>query len=310
MKMNISLRRPVAIAGTIVALSPSIAAFQTQHPGSISLAFTPNVTPSLKVAPLFVATSSSSATAGQGFAKPSTIVQKNERNDSMEDEEKEDKLEAEIMAMTSIQVKEKLLDLLPRMTGSAEEYHLVELYVNALEDQYAPPQTLDFLNLAMAGDWQFLFTTNQLGRPSRKLRLTELYQKVEMKGFDGVVSSNAQWALAEDEQNFDIYGQFSTTCTYKINQGARMTIGDEESHNLQIKLSKGSQVPTNPEELVGLIHRAMPTEMFDPTNLAMDTTFLDTDIRIVRFTGERHEGVRNIFMRRGAFELNPSAIKN
>ncbi len=76
-------------------------------------------------------------------------------------------------------------------------------------------------------------------------------------------------------------------------------------HDLKIALSKGSKLPEDTEGLVGLIHRAMPTEMFDSSNLAMDTVYSDTEIRIVRFTGERHEGVKNIFMRRGALELNP-----
>ena len=85
-----------------------------------------------------------------------------------------------------------------------------------------------------------------------------------------------------------------------------MTIGND--HDLKIELSKGSVVPNDTQELVGLIHRAMPTELFDSTDLAMDTTYLDTDIKIVRFTGARHEGVRNIFMRKGLIEINPSGM--
>ncbi len=85
-----------------------------------------------------------------------------------------------------------------------------------------------------------------------------------------------------------------------------MTIGDDL--DLRIEISKGSKVPSDAQELVGLIHRAMPTEMFDSSDLAMDTTYLDTDIRIVRFTGLRHEGVRNIFMRKGLIEINPSGM--
>ena len=94
--------------------------------------------------------------------------------------------------------------------------------------------------------------------------------------------------------------------SYRINQGARMTINDDL--DLGIELSKGSDVPKDTQGLVGLIHRAMPTELFDSTSLAMDTTYLDTDIRIVRFTGSRHEGVRDIFMRKGLIEIRPSGM--
>ncbi len=87
-----------------------------------------------------------------------------------------------------------------------------------------------------------------------------------------------------------------------------MTLAPSDDHDLKIELSRGSAVPGDMQELVGLIHRAMPTELFDSSDLAMDTTYLDTDIRIVRFTGARHEGVRNIFMRKGLIEINPSGM--
>lgn len=213
-----------------------------------------------------------------------------------------------ILKMNPTQLKEKLLSLLPRMTGTPEEFRLVEQYVNALEDKFIAPQTLDFFNLASVGEWQFLFTTNQLGRPSPKLRLTELIQSVEVSGFDGVLTNRASWDLAQDGITFDARGTFASALPYKINQGARMTLAPSDDHNLQIELSKGSAVPDDTEGLVGLIHRAMPTELFDASDLAIDTTYLDTDIRIVRFTGVRHEGVRNIFMRKGLIEINPSGM--
>lgn len=198
------------------------------------------------------------------------------------------------------EVKEALLELIPRMTGTEEEFRKVESYINALEDKFLPPQTLGFLNMAMAGDWQFLFTSNQLGRPSSLLRLTELVQTVGVQGLKGKLVNSATWALIEESA----FGTFSSDLSYDINQGARITL--DEDLDLRIELTKGSDVPSDPESLVGLIHRAMPTEMFDASELALDTTYVDTDLRIVRFTGKRHEGVRNIFMRKGAFEINPN----
>lgn len=228
-------------------------------------------------------------TAGKGFGKV--------------DEKKEKELK-DPMEMKPDEIKKLLIDLLPRMTGTAEEFKLVEEYVNALEDKFVPAQTLDFLNLAMNGEWQFLFTTNQLGRPSPILRLTELVQKIKVNGLEGSLVNQARWDLVDEGSTFDCNGSFESTTSYNINQGARMTIN--EDHDLAINLGKGSKVPSDMQALVGLIHRAMPTEMFDASNLALDTTYLDTDIRIVRFTGSRHEGVRNIFMRKGALELNPN----
>ena len=113
----------------------------------------------------------------------------------------------------------------------------------------------------------------------------------------------ATWDLSEDGTAFESRGKFTSSITYNINQGARMTIN--EDHDLTVNLAKGSKLPSDTQELVGLIRRAMPVELFDPSDLALDTTYLDTELRIVRFTGERHEGVRNIFIRRGAVEINP-----
>ena len=98
-------------------------------------------------------------------------------------------IQQEISKSTPTEIKSKLLDLLPRMTGTPTEFKYVESYVNALEEKYIQPHTLDFLNLAMIGEWQFLFTTDQLGRPSMKLRLTELVQKVEVDGLKGILTN-------------------------------------------------------------------------------------------------------------------------
>jgi hypothetical protein len=58
--------------------------------------------------------------------------------------------------MTAEEAKRRLVDLIPRMTGKEEEYRTVEAYVNLLEDKYSPVQTINFLNLAMSGDWQLV----------------------------------------------------------------------------------------------------------------------------------------------------------
>jgi hypothetical protein len=208
-------------------------------------------------------------------------------------------------ALDTSEVKTKLLDLLPRMTGSPDEFRAVEQYVNLLEERYTPIQTLDFLNLAMSGEWQLLFSTKLSGGPRANFRLRELYQRVETNSsnpFEGTVSNEVTWDLAEDGENFAASGTFTVLSQYEINQGSRMIINLEDS---LLRLAKGSAVPKDVENLVGLLNRAMPNEMFDPDEHAMDTTYLDGDLRIVRMSGPKFEGVRDIFMRRGSREINP-----
>jgi hypothetical protein len=211
--------------------------------------------------------------------------------------------EPELGTMDTMQVKEKLLDLLPRMTGSPEEFRLVEAYVNNLEERYTPVQTLDFLNLAMCGEWQLLFSTNHAGGPRLNIRLRELFQRVEANNLEGSVTNEATWDLAEDGSTFDCTGTFSVETSYQINQGARMVM-ELEDHVL--KPARGSKIPQDVPALVGLLHQIMPKELFDPNDHAMDTTYLDGDMRIVRMTGPKFEGVRDIFIRRGSREIDPT----
>mmetsp|Transcript_34195 Transcript_34195/g.62944 ORF Transcript_34195/g.62944 Transcript_34195/m.62944 type:complete len:277 (-) Transcript_34195:194-1024(-) len=210
--------------------------------------------------------------------------------------------ESSIDALSADEAKCALIDLIPRMTGEDEDYRAVESYINLLEDKYSPVQTIDFLNLAMAGEWQLLFSTNLMGRPHKKLRLRELVQKVEADGFNGTLTNLAQWDYAEDGETFDANGKFSVKCSYSINQGARMVV-DLNDH--EMRPAKGSKIPEDVPGLVGLLHWAIPKEIFDPNGHAMDTTYLDADLRIVRLTGPNHEGVRNVFMRKGSLEISP-----
>jgi len=219
-------------------------------------------------------------------------------------EEEESTMKEDLSSLRCDDIKEKLLDLLPRMIGTAEEFRSVEAYVNALEDKYLPVQTIGFLNLAMDGEWQLLFSTNLAGGPKPNFRLREMYQRIISNSFEGQIENQVLWDLADnEEQTFDASGTFTVQCKYKINQGARMVL-ELEDHI--IRLSKGSTVPKDVEGLVGQLHRAMPKELFDPSEHAMDTTYLDTNLRIVRMTGSRFEGVRNIFIRRGSIEINPT----
>ena len=226
------------------------------------------------------------------------------RYDDENDEEESD----DLSTMDTMEIKKRLLNLLPRMMGTQEEYNMVESYVNTLEDRYVPIQTVDFLNLAMSGEWQLLFSTNLGGSPRPNFRLSELFQRIETSDNNGTVVTQATWAWAEDHtamtlpRSFDTSGTFSIKCSYSIEEGARMIM---ELNQHVIELAKGTPIPKEPEVLVSMLYKAIPTELFDPNDHAMDTTYLDGDLRIVRMTGPKFEAVRDIFIRRGSVQINP-----
>jgi hypothetical protein len=141
---------------------------------------------------LYSTTTTTKMTSGQGFAAAAAVVVK---------EEKEEE------ALSSGQVKERLLDLLPRMRGEAEEFRQVESYVNLLEADYEPALTLDFFNLAMGGEWQLLFSTNLSGTV-QKIRLRELIQRIDPKQLDGTITNIVRDTLCVRDYLFNLFRIF------------------------------------------------------------------------------------------------------
>jgi hypothetical protein len=187
-------------------------------------------------------------------------------------------------------------------------------------------QTIDFLNLVLVGEWKLLFSTNLLLPPPhlrraaalqsstttlmddggeeerRRLELVNIMQKIEADGYNGSLTNVAQWNYEESTQSSskesNNNGSFSIQCTYNINQGSRMTIQVSDDRQLRpAKIGSKVIIPDNVQELVTYLRRSMPREIFDPTDHAMDITYMDADLRIVRYTGPNFEGVRNIFVR-------------
>ena len=240
-------------------------------------------------------------------------------NDNVPQED--DTISDDNLSITAEEAKQNLLKLIPQMTGTEEEYSLIQSYVNLLEEQYSPIQTIDFLNLAIMGEWQLLFSTNVMPIPRKNLRLRELIQNIqpnEEERRNGTVVNSAKWDYyAQDEeeedttntnQQFNTNGNFNIKCSYSINQGARMIIQLNEHEVRPSKSSPYTIQSKDVPKLVGLLHRSIPAEIFDPNNHAADCTYLDADIRIVRMTGEKHEGVRNIWMRKGSLEISAPSI--
>jgi hypothetical protein len=227
------------------------------------------------------------------------------------------------ISLTVDEAKSALIELVPRMTGNENEYRLVETYINLLEDRYIPVQTLDFLNLAMSGEWQLLFSTNLMARPNKRLRLRELVQQITTNGLHGKLTNVARWEYAEEggakdeldttdgvvgsnnkEIIFDSNGTFSIKCSYSIKAGSRMSV---QLLDHEIRPNWGSAIPIDIPKLVGYLHHAIPNELFDPNYHSLDTTYLDANLRIVRYTGPKtNEGVRNIFIRKGSLEISPT----
>merc|ERR1712151_364060 len=182
--------------------------------------------------------------------------------------------------------------------------------VNILEQKYVPVQTLEFLNFAMGGDWELLFSTNQLGMPQRQLLLGTLYQNIETNDDSGDITNTASWEFNEQLDDSTISniskGIFKIEASYSFQSTGRMV------YKLKNHLVKpiGYNLPSDVPKLVSLLYKSIPLELFDPNNLGMDITFMDEKIKIVRISASKSssdddgddkislDGVRNIFIRR------------
>lgn len=228
--------------------------------------------------------------AGKGFGTSSSVPS------SILSSRKQD-----LDTLTCAELKDRLMFLLSRTAGKKDDNDEISTIVNTLESKYKPVETLEFFNMAMAGDWQLMFSTNRLGTPDVKLRLRELIQRIQpdkTKSKQGKITNIASWIFANNGINYDMFGNMSINNVYSINnQGAARMQVSLNDHI--IELGKGSKahksVVNDVPNLLRLIHKAMPTELFDPNYLGMDTTYLDSDFRIVRFTtmgNDKLEGIQ------------------
>lgn len=78
----------------------------------------------------------------------------------------------------------------------------------------------------------------------------------------GNLTNVLEWHLLDE----DVRGSLEVECQYKLDPRGRMAVKLGEHHLLPDKM------PRDPEELVMILQRAMPFEMFDPDETAMETS--------------------------------------
>jgi hypothetical protein len=201
-------------------------------------------------------------------------------------------------ACLATKISQQLLNLLSTMKGQASELQQVEQWIQELEEAYQPPQTLGFFNWAQSGPWQFQFSTQFLNITQRRsFRLRQVRQDLKCHDFQGNITNTCLWELCQnDDGHFDCRGSFHIAGNYTLTSNGRL-VWHPDSVERTLHLSPGSARPNNASQLVHWLQRSLAKELFDPTQHAVDTTYLDANVRIVRYSGPRFEGVRNVFVR-------------
>jgi hypothetical protein len=182
-------------------------------------------------------------------------------------------------------------------------------------------------NAAAAGDTASSNNKEAWKTTDSVLRIEGIAQEIRAVGRNATVRTSVSWWLQEEEleprpasrddadtpppaaaAGAAIPDQcIRRSCcsgTFDIVADARMSpSGSSRQHwsvvDRVLELGRGSDVPPNVPQLVRMLQRHTPLSLFDPDGAAMDTTYLDADVRIVRYTGmSRLEGVRDVFVRR------------
>ena len=152
-----------------------------------------------------VVVSSSSTPLDEG--RPAVIERDETTAIHNDNEPQEDTTSSEVLSISAEEAKQNLLKMIPQMIGTDDEYKLIQSYVNLLEEQYSPIQTIDFLNLAIImGEWQLLFSTNVMPIPRKNLRLREFIQNIqpnEEERRNGTVVNSATWDYYAQDDNDD-----------------------------------------------------------------------------------------------------------
>jgi len=127
----------------------------------------------------------------------------------------------------------------------------------------------------------------------RQIRIKNLTQTITSNETVGNVTNTVTWDYAEDGDLLDCHGTLEISNTYEIDEALTFRI-KLDGHKIR---PIGKKLPNNFQRLVALLQRSIPPEIFDPNETEMDTTYLDSDLRICNSFGERFNNVRNIFIK-------------
>eukprot|EP00752_Nemacystus_decipiens_P006489 g5842.t1 len=178
----------------------------------------------------------------------------------------------------------------PAAERPQSEEERVGYLLEVLEGNYKPILTIGFFNFAAQGDWDLAYTNAAMLPIGPRLKVYEQFQRIEPgEGVKGECTNILEWRLLDE----GIDGRLEVSSEYEFDPRGRMN-----TSLLQHRLIPDGKIPSDPEALVRILRRAMPHELFDPDAHAMETTFLDDTMRIVRLRGPKFEGRLNIFVRR------------
>eukprot|EP00871_Galdieria_phlegrea_P002692 jgi/Galph1/3423/GphlegSOOS_G2076.1 len=190
-------------------------------------------------------------------------------------------------------IKSQLVRILPFFINLPVQRRKIHSLIQALEAQYTPPSDWDKLVASLEGNWTLGFSSTTLGVPSGSLMVNKVMQEITRRNDskDGLKELNMLNICHWKYREMDCFGRFEIYCRLTLLSRNRMIC-----QVLEYTLIPEGQVKLKePQALVRQLQRSLPREFFDPRDALVETTYVDEDMKIVKWMGKKFAGVRNIF---------------
>ena len=185
----------------------------------------------------------------------------------------------------------------------------IEYLVKVLKQVYVPSFTVEFMNLAMTGEWDHRYSNVLLRRADESLTC-KITQKIipsnsiiEIEGSDsksrlrettkankGEIVNKVAWSVVDNKDQLN-HGDLFIHANYSIGSNGALGL------SLGEHIVNANKLTLEPMDLVMAIQRSIPFQFFDPSDSSSKDVYIDPDLRISETSGPIFQGVYDIFVR-------------
>jgi hypothetical protein len=218
------------------------------------------------------------------------------------------------------ELKHLVTDRRVELAGSDFLKCRIEYLVKVLKQNYVPSFTVEFMNLAMSGDWSHQYSNVLLRRADASLNY-RIVQRIipedskigesDGKSSERILETNnnaigkvineVKWNVVDNHDQVNI-GELSVHSNYTINSKGSLGL------SLQEHIMNVEKLTLDPTDLVMAIQRSIPFQFFDPTDSMTQNVYIDPDLRITETLGPIFAGVYDIFVRDDGVIASSSAV--
>ena len=216
-------------------------------------------------------------------------------------------------AVTSVsgaasELKHLVKDRREELRGSDFLKCRIEYLVKVLKKSYVPSFTVEFMNLAMSGEWDHGYSNVLLRRADESLtcKITQKIIPANSKMVEGGASearlgeinhantgqivNQVAWRVIDTKDQLN-HGDLFVHSNYTIgsNGALSLDLGEHVVHAVKLTVE--------PMDLVMAIQRSIPFQFFDPSDSMAKNVYIDPELRISEMSGPIFQGVYDIFVR-------------